>query len=67
MSDKTKEKLKKLLYCCDGLSVDYNNSNYGDAREWLRHIATAYSDYQEAVDSDEDEEQDALCCRGLTI
>ncbi len=48
----TEKKLEKLLYCCDGLSTDYCNGNYGDAKEWLRHINTVYQDYQEAVDED---------------
>ena len=45
-----KDKLNKLLYCCDGLHCSYSEENYGDAKEWLRHIDKAYSDYQEAVD-----------------
>ena len=54
MSDKIKEKLEKLLYCCDGLAVDYSNRNYGDAEKWTRHIAEAYSNYQETVDEAEE-------------
>ena len=40
-------KLTKLL---DGMCCEYRNMNYGNAQEWLRHIDKAYSDYQEAED-----------------
>lgn len=48
-----KKALDRVLYCCDGLNKDYNKSNFGDANDWLRRIAMAYSNYQEAVDEKE--------------
>lgn len=42
--------LDRLLYCCGGLTEDYNNQNFGDAQSWLGDIACAYSEYQEAKD-----------------
>jgi len=46
----TNPALRTLLYCCGGLSSDYANENYGDAILWLRHIDTAYQDYQDKED-----------------
>jgi hypothetical protein len=42
--------LKELLYCCDGLYCDYAQDNYGDAKNWLRHIDAAYGKYRDAID-----------------
>jgi hypothetical protein len=42
--------LKELLYCCDGLYCDYAQENYGDAKNWLRHIDAAYGKYRDAID-----------------
>ena len=42
--------LKELLYCCDGLYCDYAQENYGDAKNWLRHINAAYGKYRDAID-----------------
>ena len=50
------KKLKRLLYVCDGMSSEYCDGNYGNAKEWLRHIDEAYQDWQEAVDDKEDEQ-----------
>jgi hypothetical protein len=47
LESNTNPLLKKLLRCCDGLSSDYANKNYGDAEKWLRHIDTAYQEYQD--------------------
>ena len=42
--------LKELLYCCDGLYCDYAQENYGDAKNWLRHINAAYGKYRDTID-----------------
>jgi hypothetical protein len=39
--------LKKLLYCCDGLSTEYAQNNHGRVKEWLRHVDTAYQALKE--------------------
>jgi hypothetical protein len=51
--DKNNPLLKKLLNCCDGLSTEYAQSNYGAANEWVRHIDVAYQNYQEGIDESE--------------
>jgi hypothetical protein len=43
--------LINLLNCCDGLSTEYAQSNYGGANEWVRHIDAAYTKYVDSVDS----------------
>jgi hypothetical protein len=53
--DENNPLLKELLYCCDGLYCDYAQENYGDAKNWLRHINDAYGKYQDNLDDKEDE------------
>jgi hypothetical protein len=45
--------LKELLYCCDGLSTEYAERNYGDAEIWARHIHESYVKYQELQEQGE--------------
>ena len=44
MTDKT---LTNILYCLDGYIYDYNNRNYGDADEYLRHIRNGWEKFIE--------------------
>jgi serine/threonine protein phosphatase PrpC len=53
--DKISPLLKKLLVCCDGLSVEYAQANYGAANEWVRHIDSAYQNYQSSIDEYQEE------------
>ena len=53
--DRVDPLLKKLLFCCDGLSVEYAQSNYGAANEWVRHIDSAYQNYQSSIDEYQEE------------
>lgn len=39
--------LKKLIYACDGLSQEYREENYGGAKNWMRHVDSAYRDYED--------------------
>jgi hypothetical protein len=48
--EKTEPLLQKVLDCCDGLHYEYTQANYGDAKNWLRHISDAYADYQDSID-----------------
>lgn len=48
----TDDAFKKLIYCCDGMSCEYSEENYGNAREWMRHIFSAYKEYDEALDDE---------------
>jgi hypothetical protein len=48
--EKTEPLLQKVLDCCDGLHCQYTQANYGDAKNWLRHISDAYADYQDSID-----------------
>jgi hypothetical protein len=48
--DETSPLLKKLLYCCEGLRCDYSEENYGDAKNWLPHIDSAYGKYRDEID-----------------
>jgi hypothetical protein len=48
--EETKPLLQKVLDCCDGLHCEYTQANYGDAKNWLRHISDAYADYQDSID-----------------
>jgi hypothetical protein len=48
--DEVSPLLKRLLYCCDGLSTEYAQQNYGSANAWNRHIYSAYTRYQDAID-----------------
>ena len=52
--------LKKLIYACDGLSQEYRQSNYGDAKKWLRHIDSAYQGYENAEDEPASEDKPAF-------
>ncbi len=36
------ECIKKFIYSIDGMHQDLIQSNYGDAREWIRHVVEAY-------------------------
>ena len=45
--------LKELLYCCDGLSTEYAERNYGNAEIWARHIHESYVKYQELQEQGE--------------
>ena len=49
------EKLKELLYCCEGLHVEFSQRNYGNADDWLRHIDKAYVGYQDAIENESEE------------
>ncbi len=49
MSDE-EEALKKLLYAIDGMCECYRQENQGDAKNWIRHVDTAYGNYQEIID-----------------
>ncbi len=49
MKDKEKA-LKDLLYMIDGMCECYRNENYGEAKEWTRHVNDAYTNYQESID-----------------
>jgi chromosome segregation ATPase len=48
--DKIDPLLMELLKCCDGLSTEFGQSNYGAANEWVRHIDNAYTKYTDAID-----------------
>ena len=45
--DEREKSLKKLLYCCDGLSTEYAQNNHGEVQEWLRHVDAAYQALKE--------------------
>jgi hypothetical protein len=53
--DKIDPLLMELLKCCDGLSTEFGQSNYGSANEWVRHIDNAYVKYTDAVDDNTSE------------
>ena len=42
--------LKDLLYVIDGMCDCFRRDNHGEAREWIRHVNDAYSNYEEVVD-----------------
>jgi len=42
--------IKDLLYVVDGMCECYRNENFGDAREWARHVNDAYTNYEESKD-----------------
>lgn len=39
------ELLNKVIYAVDGYYHEYTDRNYGNAEDWLRHIISAYSEY----------------------
>jgi len=39
--------IKDLLYVVDGMCECYRNENFGEAKEWVRHVNDAYTNYQE--------------------
>ena len=39
--------LKDLLYAVDGMCDCYRKENYGEAKDWVRHVNDAYTNYQE--------------------
>ncbi len=43
-------KLEELLYCCDSMHEEWASSNFGNARDMLRHVCMAYERYKETVD-----------------
>ena len=45
--DEREKSLKKLLYCCYGLSTEYAQNNHGEVQEWLRHVDAAYQALKE--------------------
>ena len=42
--------VKELVYVVDGMCDSYRDENYGDVKEWARHVNNAYSKYQESID-----------------
>jgi hypothetical protein len=42
--------LKDLMYVVDGMCECYRNENKGEAKEWIRHVNDAYTNYQESID-----------------
>ena len=48
--DKIDPLIMELLKCCDGLSTEFGQSNFGAANEWVRHIDNAYTKYTDAID-----------------
>ena len=42
-----KKDLEELLYCIDGYIHDYNDRNYGDADQWLRHVRNRWENFIE--------------------
>ena len=42
-----KKDLEELLYCIAGYIHDYNDRNYGDADQWLRHVRNKWEDFIE--------------------
>ena len=51
MSEQEKA-LKDLLYVVDGMCECYQKENYGEAKEWVRHVNDAYTNYQESIEDD---------------
>ena len=51
MADQEKA-LKDLLYVVDGMCECYQKENYGEAKEWVRHVNHAYTNYQESLEDD---------------
>lgn len=39
--------IMEFLRLVECMTVDYNDSNHGNAREWIRHIAKASSDFED--------------------
>ena len=44
--------LNDLLYVVDGMCDCYRKENYGEAKDWTRHVNDAYTNYQESIDKD---------------
>jgi len=42
--------IKDLLYVVDSMCECHRNENYGEAKEFIRHVNDAYTNYQEGVD-----------------
>ena len=51
---KYKKDLEELLYCIDGYISDYNDRNYGDADQWLRHVRNKWEDFIESHPNNDD-------------
>ena len=51
---KYKKDLEELLYCIDGYISDYNDRNYGDADQWLRHVRNKWEDFIESHPDNDD-------------
>ena len=51
---KYKKDLEGLLYCIDGYISDYNDRNYGDADQWLRHVRNKWEDFIESHPNNDD-------------
>jgi len=50
MDSEEKTALKKLLYAIDSMCECHRQENYGEAKEWIRHVDDAYGNYQEIID-----------------
>ena len=42
--------LKDLIYSVDGMCECFRAENYGEAKDWIRHVNDAYTEYQESID-----------------
>ena len=42
----------KLLYTVDGMCAEYADENYGNAKEWIRHVFNEYQAMLEAAEED---------------
>ncbi len=54
-----KSPIEDVLYVVDGWYHEYRNRNYGDAKDWLRHLEDAYERYYNR-DPEEEEEYRVL-------
>lgn len=52
VNDKQEKALKDLLHVVDGMCDCYRKENYGEAKEWVRHVNDAYTNYQESLEDD---------------
>ncbi len=41
--------IRKLLYVCDGMSQEYAQNNFGEARNWMRQIDKAYQSIEDVA------------------
>ena len=50
MNEEQEKALKDLLYVVDGMCDCYRKENFGEARDWVRHVNDAYSNYEESTE-----------------